>query len=598
MGNKIPEELIEKVQHAVDIIDVISEYVQLKKQGRNYFGLCPFHGENTPSFSVSPEKQIFHCFGCGAGGNVFSFLMQIEGYSFIEAVQVVAQKAGVELPEDSSLLQEQKTIKNSHAEAMINAHELLKKFYHHLLVNTKDGQKALDYLLQRGFTIELIEKFEIGYSLDSWDFAFKYLSQKGFHPSLLERAGLLIRKESDGSYFDRFRNRIMFPIKNHQGKTVAFSGRALGGEQPKYLNSPETDIFHKGRILYNFHQARPYIRKHQKAVLFEGFADVISSVHAGVENSIATMGTSLTEEQAKLLGRSGATVVICYDSDSAGVEATFRAANMLQEANCHVKVAMLPDGYDPDDYIRTHGKEKFRDDVIGASVSLMAFKMNYFRKGKNLQDEDEQKQYIEQVIEELSSLESEIEEELYLAQLADEFAISKEALKSVLHKKKKKKIHRSTQFDVQPAFIQQKALLPAYHNAERLLIAHMLKNKDVAEKVLHQLGMNFNIEEHRAIASYLYAFYEDGNSPDISLFLSKLSDRTLSRIVSEIAMMTVGEEVAEQELQDYIKCVLNQQKLLKLKEKEAEKRDAEKRKDYIKAAEIAMELIKLKRALS
>jgi DNA primase len=292
MGNRIPDELIEKIQRTSDIVDVISEYVQLKKQGRNYFGLCPFHGEKSPSFSVSADKQIFHCFGCGAGGNVFSFLMQHEGYTFIEAAQHLADKENIELP---TLAPSEKTTSVSKdTEKMIAAHELLKKFYHHLLVNTKEGQHAFDYLLNRGFTKEVIDEFEIGYALDSWDFIAKFLVKRGYDASLMEEAGLLVKKNNSDDYFDRFRNRIMFPIMDHQGMTIAFSGRVLGDEKPKYLNSPETKIFNKSKLLYNFHRARVHIRKNQQVILFEGFSDVISSTRSGVEQAIATMGTSLT----------------------------------------------------------------------------------------------------------------------------------------------------------------------------------------------------------------------------------------------------------------------------------------------------------------
>lgn len=268
MAERIAEEKINQIRQAVDIVEVISDYVQLKKQGRNYFGLCPFHGENTPSFSVSPDKQIFHCFGCGAGGNVFSFLIELEGISFQEAAVKLAAKANIELDLDMSTGPKEKKVPED-IQAMLQAHELLRKFYHHLLVNTNEGQPALEYLMDRGFTRESIDKFQIGYSLNSWDYVFKFLSKREFSPEWMEKAGLIIKREKDGTYFDRFRNRIMFPIFDQNGKTIAFSGRTLGAEQPKYLNSPETPIFNKSKILYNYHLAKPNIKKLQNAVLFE-----------------------------------------------------------------------------------------------------------------------------------------------------------------------------------------------------------------------------------------------------------------------------------------------------------------------------------------
>lgn len=600
MTNRIPDEIIEKIQQSADIVDVVSEYVQLKKQGRNHFGLCPFHGEKSPSFSVSQDKQIYHCFGCGAGGNVFSFLMQIEGYSFVEAALALADKLHIGLPDQINPVQPKDA--NSENEKMIEAHELLKKFYHHLLVNTNEGQAALDYLTSRGFTKESIEQFEIGYALDSWDFVAKFLTKRGYNPQLMEKAGLLVKKSSSDQYLDRFRNRIMFPIVDHGGRPIAFSGRVLGKEQPKYLNSPETPIFNKSKVLYNFHNARVHIRKNQQVVLFEGFADVISAVRSGVQHSIATMGTSLTEAQAKIIKRNAGDVIICYDSDSAGLEATLRASKTLAAAGCKMRVAALPDGTDPDDYIRTHGPEKFKKDVIGASITLMAFKMQFFRKGKNLQDEGQRLQYIEEILKELSLLENPVEIELYLKQLSGEFSLSMDVLKSQMQEKKlNKKPERKKEQQTAPAASafkpQQRRLLPAFHNAERLLIAHMLRNREIAQKVLDRIGLQFNIEEHRAIITYLYAYYEEGNEASVSSFLRKLPGTGLHQFVSDIAMLSVNEDISERELADYIKQVLNHQNWLMIKEKEAEKLEAERQKDFVKAANIAMEVIRLKRDL-
>lgn len=601
MGYRIPEETIEKIRSSVDIVDVISEYVQLKKQGRNYFGLCPFHGENTPSFSVSPDKQIFHCFGCGAGGNVFSFLMDLEGYSFSEAAANLANKVNIDLSDFKQTVV--RTDKNTDAEKMQEAHELLKKFYHHLLLNTKEGEHALDYLTNRGFTKEVIEKFEIGYALDSWDFATKFLQKRGFGLELMERAGLLVKKEDTGTFFDRFRNRIMFPIWDHQGKTIAFSGRVLEkGQEPKYLNSPESIIFNKSKTLYNFHQARLSIRKNQQVVLFEGFADVIAADTADLPNSIGTMGTSLTDEHVKMIRRNVESVIICYDSDNAGLDAALRASSMLANAGCYVRVATMPNGMDPDDYIKKYGAEKFKNDVIGASLTLMAFKMQYLRRGKNLQDEGDRIRYIEEVIKEISSLEKAVERDHYLRQLSSEFSISLDALKQqqlqyYKTERKKRDNFSGNRNNTKAKPTVKKHLLKAYHNAERYLIAYMLRDREIAEKVQDELQADFNIEEHRAILTYLYAFYEEGYEPDTSTFLTRIHDENLKRIVTDIAMMSIEDEVTDSVLSDYMKQVLNHKKMSMIKEKESEQLDAERSKDYLKAATIAKEIIQMKKAL-
>ncbi|MFJ7991295.1 DNA primase [Peribacillus frigoritolerans] len=601
MNGRIEDEKINQIREAVDIVDLIGEYVQLKKQGRNYFGLCPFHGENSPSFSVSTEKQIFHCFGCGAGGNIFTFLMDIEGYSFVESAKVLAEKGNVPLEVEIN-----KDSKRSNmpagAQQMVEAHDLLRKFYHHLLVNTKEGQDALEYLLKRGFTEETIEKFQIGYSLDSWDFVSKFLLKRGFPAEYMEQAGLIIFREKDESYFDRFRNRVMFPIMDHQGNTIAFSGRAMGDDEPKYLNSPETPIFNKSKTLYNFHHARPHIRKKEQAVIFEGFADCISAVGAGVENAVATMGTALTDQHIQLLKRNTDQILICYDSDSAGLNAANRAVNMLQDHEFSVKVALMPDNLDPDDYIKEFGEKSFVSEVIGASLTYMAFKMHYLRRGKNVNNEGDRIQYIEEVLKEISRLPNAVERDHYLRQLSSEFSLSLDALeqqqRQVFFTERKKGTLPQPAAQKKMALQYEHKLKPAHHNAETKLIAHMLKSRDLTFKIQQLLGQTvFHVDEHQAIITYLYAFYEDGHEPDTSFFLTYLPDPNLRRIVSEIEMMSVNEEVTDKELTDCINQVLKYEKLLKIKEKQVEEKDAVRRSDYVTAAQIAMEIIKLRKML-
>lgn len=601
INGRIEDEKINQIREAVDIVDLIGEYVQLKKQGRNYFGLCPFHGENSPSFSVSTEKQIFHCFGCGAGGNIFTFLMDIEGYSFVESAKVLAEKGNVPLEVEIN-----KDSKRSNmpagAQQMVEAHDLLRKFYHHLLVNTKEGQDALEYLLKRGFTEETIEKFQIGYSLDSWDFVSKFLLKRGFPAEYMEQAGLIIFREKDESYFDRFRNRVMFPIMDHQGNTIAFSGRAMGDDEPKYLNSPETPIFNKSKTLYNFHHARPHIRKKEQAVIFEGFADCISAVGAGVENAVATMGTALTDQHIQLLKRNTDQILICYDSDSAGLNAANRAVNMLQDHEFSVKVALMPDNLDPDDYIKEFGEKSFVSEVIGASLTYMAFKMHYLRRGKNVNNEGDRIQYIEEVLKEISRLPNAVERDHYLRQLSSEFSLSLDALeqqqRQVFFTERKKGTLPQPAAQKKMALHYEHKLKPAHHNAEMKLIAHMLKSRDMTFKIQQLLGQTvFHVDEHQAIITYLYAFYEDGHEPDTSFFLTYLPDPNLRRIVSEIEMMSVNEEVTDKELTDCINQVLKYEKLLKIKEKQVEEKDAVRRSDYVTAAQIAMEIIKLRKML-
>ncbi|TDL34516.1 DNA primase [Jeotgalibacillus sp. S-D1] len=608
MSERIPDETVDDIRQKTDIVDVISDYVQLKKQGRNYFGLCPFHGENSPSFSVSPDKQIFHCFGCGAGGNVYSFLMDHDGVTFKEAVSILGSKVGVEI-DPASADEDNKQGENAknQYQDQIEAHELLAKFYHHLLMNTNEGQEALEYMIGRGFTEEQLKTFRVGWSLPSWDFTSELLKKRGFDPASMEQAGLIIKRDN-GSYFDRFRGRIMFPVENDRGQVVAFSGRLIQAtkEEPKYLNSPETPLFQKNKILFNYHRARGAIRREQSVVLYEGFADVIST-NEQAAHGIATMGTSLSAQHIGMIKRLTNKVIICYDGDQAGVEAAYKAAKEITSSGLTVKVAMLPNNMDPDDYVQKHNAESFRKEIIDSSVSEMAFKMRYHRMGKNLTTEDGRISYIQAVLKEISALQGAVEKELYLKQLSDEFDLSLNALTQQLQSispKQKQTDIKTNQPENKPAdqpigvFHRKSTLRPAYLTAERHLIAHMMANDETAYTVQTLLnGEVLNKDEHQAIYTYLLAFYEGGNHSDAGAFVQILPDRHLRAIATEINMMDINPDVGRDELNDYVAEVLKYQKVLKIKEKQLEEKEAERQHDFIKAAQIGMEIIQLRKAL-
>ena len=325
----------------------------LRRRGRNWFGLCPFHGENTPSFSVSEDKQIFHCFGCGASGNAITFVMDIENRPFTEAISKLAGRAGIEL--EVSFNESFTGAKSNEYQHMIDAHTLAANFYSHLLLNTVEGEKALHYLEQRGFSREHIEKYGIGWSLDDREVLTQLLMRKKFDMKEMELAGLCIMKNDGTGYFDRFRGRIMFPLHDDNGNVVAFSGRTLSDskEEAKYLNSPETPIFEKGRLLYNFHNARLNVRKTGKVILFEGFMDTIAAERAGIMNSVAVMGTSLSDTHLTKMKRIANQLIICCDGDNAGWDAAKRFAVLSIQKGLDAKIALLPGKMDPDEYIST-----------------------------------------------------------------------------------------------------------------------------------------------------------------------------------------------------------------------------------------------------
>ncbi|WHX27532.1 DNA primase [Virgibacillus halodenitrificans] len=600
MAKQIPEEMIEEIRNANDIVDVIGDYVQLKKQGRNYFGLCPFHGENTPSFSVTQEKQIFHCFGCGKGGNVVTFLMELENYSFYEALQYLAKRVGKDLPEATS----GKTASiSSENQSILSAYEWLTKLYHHLLRYTKDGKEGYSYFQSRNVSDHAIDEFQLGFAPNIKDFTAEFLKKKGFHQQLLVKAGL-VSLQDDNSVTDRFRGRVIFPIRNHLGQTVGFGGRSLGSGEPKYLNSPESELFQKGRLLYNFDLAKKHIRKESRVIIFEGYMDVISAYQAGIKNSVATLGTALTEYQAKLINRYVDTSILCYDADKAGLEATYKAANLLLSVGSDVKIAQLKDGKDPDDFIREYGAEAFENEVIRSSDTFMAFMMRYLKKDFNLSLEGDRIDYVEAVLKQLALIESSIEREYYLKELSVEFNLSIETLAQEINTLRensgafKDNTDKKSYTNTNGAKYKRQKLMPAYYNAERQLISYMLQDGTIADKVREEIGASFNLEEHKIIVTFLYAFYEEEQLPDVSLFIERLDDPNLRKMVSEIAITDIQRDISDQEINDYIRIIRAESQdkanIISLKEQQI---IAEKQSDPIRAAQILSQIIEMQKQM-
>ncbi|AYB45585.1 DNA primase [Paenibacillus lautus] len=599
-GN-IPDDVIEEVLAKSDIVDTVSKYVHLTKQGKYLKGLCPFHSEKTPSFTVTPERQIFYCYGCGKGGNAIKFRMEIEGFSFPEAVKTMAEENDISLPEGQGV---PVIPRNPEKERLIEAHELSAKLYHFLLKNTEHGTEAMKYLRARGMNDKMIDQFQIGYAPDRWDTLVQFLTKRSFDLKEMERGGLLSARHEQEGYLDRFRGRIMFPIHDRSGKVIAFAGRILGDGQPKYLNSPETLLFNKSRTLYNLHQAKTSIRKLRQILLFEGYGDVISSWEAGLHNGVATMGTSLTENQVAIMKSVAEEVVVVYDGDKAGMAAASKVIPMLEGVGLKVRIALVNEGMDPDDYIRKFGPERFRH-VVETAVSTTKFKLIYLKKNHILLEEDGKIAYAKEALPIIAVLNSSTEREVYLRELSSELHLSYESLKqdcNLLRQSMQKKMgdgdnkekrwnngrHKKGR---QPA----PALLPAYHAAERRLLSLMLQDAEVARYVGDRLGEAFNIEDHAAIAAYLYAFYAQGKSPDISRFMSSLQDDRLEMTVSSIMMMEAPAEWNVQVLDDCIREVLKFPQQREIDQKKEEMIKAERSGDFLRAAQIASEIIALER---
>ncbi len=359
---------VDQVRAVADIVKIVGEYVKLRKAGANLMGLCPFHQEKTPSFAVHPVKQIFHCFGCGVGGDVFKFVMLIESLSFPEALERVAEKVGIELR--GTVDREAYDASAKERALLYKVHEVAAQFFAVQLASTAEGRAARAYLADRGLADEVVGRFRLGYAPAEGGALTRSLTAAGFSKEVLEKSGLVLHSSEGERHFDRFRRRIIFPIANDSGKVVAFGGRALGDEQPKYLNSPETPIYTKGRMLYHLHRAASSIRKLDYAVLVEGYMDCIAVASCGVENVVASCGTSLTESQVRILARHSRRVVVNYDPDSAGVAATERSLTLLLEAGFEVKVLALPEGLDPDSFIRRRGPSAYREALAAAPTYL------------------------------------------------------------------------------------------------------------------------------------------------------------------------------------------------------------------------------------
>jgi len=598
MNNQIPEHIVKQVQSAHNIVDIIGEDVQLTKRGNNYFGLCPFHEENTPSFSVSEEKQMFYCFGCKEGGNVISFLMKQKGFTFIETINELANRANINIPNIGHTNKEP----SSEAQKILQANEWLTKLYHHLLRFTKEGNEAYEYLKSRGIHKESIDTFQIGYSPNIKNFTAKFLTKKGIHEQILVKSGLFTKTNEE--IFDRFSGRIVFPIRDPFGRSVGFSARTITDQDPKYINSSETELFQKQNLLYNFDLAKGSIRKEKEAILFEGQLDVITAYHYGLENVIATLGTALTERQAKLLRRYANRVILCYDGDLAGQEASYRAAKLLQNYNFEIKISKMDSKDDPHNFINKNGIEAFKKQVIDLSDSYISFYMRYAQKDYNLANETEKLQYIRKIIKEISLLDSSVEREYYLNQLGIQFSISlqslQEELNSFIRNNRTQPNNQSrNRYTKTTSTLPVKAkLLPAFYKAERELISLMLIDERIANYIQEEIGADFTIDDHKIIVTSLYAFYEEGLSPNIGLFLERIKDERIRNLTAEIAMIPTVLVDNEEGLMDYISVIKKQfNDIAKINEFKEEQRLAELENDPIKAAKIGMKILELQKQL-
>jgi DNA primase len=535
----IPEEIISRVIDRCDIVDAVSSYIPLKRVGRNFKACCPFHNEKTPSFIVNPDKQIFHCFGCGAGGNVVSFIMKQEHMEFPEAVRFLAQRVNVVIPSSDTSVPHMANIR----QAILRVNALAVQFFHKFLISDQSvaTQKALDYLHRRKVEQGTIRKFQLGLAPDRWDALLTYLKSEGIPLSLMEKAGLIIPREGGRGYYDRFRNRVMFPIFDTRAHCRAFGARALDeaiadGQGAKYINSPETIIYTKGHHLYGFHLSRQAIAEEDSVIIVEGYLDCLIPYQAGIYNVVASLGTALTVDQIRLLRRYTPNVVMLFDMDPAGEAAMMRSLDILLEEGMSVKVATLEDGEDPDSFVRRYGAKAFRERIAGAQ-KLFDYKLTVLLKRFDKQAAEGKAKIAGEMLPTVYRCKNDLIKADYLKSLAHVLDISEHILIQEYNKVGQTLSQRiSVRLREQAAGNQARARV-----VERSLLKLILEKENVIPKARAEVTLlDFQDAQIRFVLAKIFALFEQGRKTDTRSLISSFENPDIQQMLSGI--------VAEEEI--------------------------------------------------
>ena len=589
------DEIIDEVRQTNDIVDIISQYVHLKRSGRNYFGLCPFHNEKSPSFSVSPEKQIFHCFGCGVGGNVYTFLMKIEGINFVEAVQMLAERANIQLPTLENNLDSAKEILKS---KVYKINEFTANYYHENLYKP-EAKIAQEYVKKRKLSNDTLISFQIGFS-GKFDELYQELRKQGFEEKEILESGL-VNKNEKGQFIDRYRNRLMFPICDVRGRVIAFGGRVLDDSKPKYINSPENIVYSKGRHLFGLNVAKKYDIK-KKLLIVEGYMDVISLHQRGIHNVVASLGTALTQQQGYLLRNNTEQIILSYDSDEAGQTAKIRAMEILQNMGCDIRVLQMEGAKDPDEYVIKYGNARFQN-LIEKSISIVEFKVKILRQQLNLDNTNDKIKFLNEISKIISKIDNNIEREVYIEKISKEYDVSKEAIYAEVNKLTYKESRDTKILEKAKPVIKHEKL----NNSE---VSEKIKKRE--ETILSILLMgDFNIyqiikqnikvedfrdELNKEIAKKLYEEFEKGNS-NINGIIDNLSEQEqnhITMIMAEDYEIDNIEKAIDDIVQNYEKDKLNERKYKILDLLESDIDNEEKRKLEKELSEIIIKLVKIK----
>jgi DNA primase len=569
----IPKETIEEIRSKSDIVKVISQYVTLKERGRNFLGLCPFHSEKKPSFTVSPEKQLFHCFGCNEGGNVFAFIMKAEKIDFREAVEELGNKIGV-VVEKAAAGGISKTEKEKLYEIMLLAANFFRK-------NLEDavGQEARAYLRERKINEATGKTFGLGFAPEGWDHLFKYLIARGADPTLIERAGLTLVREEKGNYYDRFRRRLIFPVFDLRGRVVAFSGRALKEEEPKYLNSPDTPIYQKGENLFGLHLSKENIKQAKSAFLVEGNLDLLALFQAGITNAAAPLGTALTAAQCKLLSRFTENVVLALDADAAGEAAAGRSAELLRHQGLKVKVMTLRQAKDPDEFIGKFGAEEFKK-AASSALAFLEFKIKRTLSQFNLAEIEGRAAALRETAKILSREEDVFAQKEYAKMAAQ---LLRTDLELILAEIKKQSFYRGQSAGNLRQTVEKP--LSKVAQAEKKLIALAATVPGARETLKKELRPEaFNIPEARSIAEFLFSLDAEAEG-GLHFTLEKLESEPARNFLTR-ALLSENAGKADQVLWDCIKVIKGESNRAKISALKSELQSAEKSNDRQKASEL------------
>jgi len=541
---RIPESKIEEVRTSASVVDVVSEFVQLRKRGKNYLGLCPFHNEKTPSFTVSEEKQIFHCFGCHTGGNVFKFLMEFQKISFVEAVQQLAEQLGITIDYEKTGYSEQQ----SEQEIYYDINTETAKYFSNLLLSDDEGKFAREYFQKRNIKTQTMRTFGLGYALRGWENFINFSKEKAFDEDKIITLGL-VGKNKEGRVYDKFSGRIIFPIFSPNGRVVAFAGRVLDDREKiaKYLNSPESLVYIKGRTLYGLSHAKDEIRKLDKAILVEGYMDLISLYQNGIKNVVAVSGTALTDDQVQLLSRYTKNVVLLFDSDTAGIKASMRSIELLLKRDMEVKIVSLPEGEDPDSFINKYGKDEF-DELIKKAENFLEYQTRYYDSLGKFDDPATAAEAIRELVKPVALINDELKRTLLIKNIAKKFSIREKLLESELIKQVKQaekfersraKIKTKDDSTISTLTIAETSRIesPVIYNLEIEIIKLLFESdKSIAEFVFKYIQPNeFTAGFHQKIISIIEKeFHKDENVTADSLF-ANLQDEQLETYAREIA---------------------------------------------------------------